>query len=333
MRKPHVYTTEALILKRMDYGEADRILTLFTPRLGKLRAIAKGSRRTTSRLAGHIELFTRSQLQLAAGRDLEIVTQGEGKERFPHLRGELWHATTAYYLAELIDKFTEEEGDHASLYTLLVETLRRLDEDAARGATVSVSANGHSNGHHNGQLLHETPAPYLAGQAGNGTASNGNGHSSDLPSALAPLVLPADQTATSGNGHSNGNGHAPYRSRAWQVLRYFEMHLLGNLGYRPSLHECAACGNTLEPEENGFNATLGGILCPGCSRYWQRPISLASFKVLRLLQTSAWEAIPRLRLDATQQHEIEYLLQSLIRFHLERDLKSWDFLRHIQPAQ
>jgi DNA repair protein RecO (recombination protein O) len=325
MRKPHVYTTEALILKRMDYGEADRILTLFTPRLGKLRAIAKGSRRTTSRLAGHIELFTRSHLQLAAGRDLEIVTQGEGKERFPHLRGELWHATTAYYLAELTDKFTEEEGDHASLYTLLVETLRRLDEDAARSTTISASANGHSNGHARAHLLHEAQVPYLARQTGTGAVSNGNGHSGDLSSALEPLAL----AATSGNG----NGHAPYRSRAWQMLRYFEMHLLGNLGYRPSLHECAACGNILEPEENGFNATLGGMLCPTCARYWQRPVSLASFKVLRLLQSSAWEAIPRLRLDATQQHEIEYLLQSLIRFHLERDLKSWEFLRHVEPAQ
>src|SRR5215469_11437663 len=117
MRQPRVYTTEALILKRMDYGEADRILTLFTPRLGKIRAIAKGARRTTSRLAGHVELFTRSQLQLAAGRDLEIITQGESKERFPHLRSELWYATTAYYLAELIDKFTEDQAEHASLYT------------------------------------------------------------------------------------------------------------------------------------------------------------------------------------------------------------------------
>lgn len=296
MRRPRVYTTEALILKRMDYGEADRILTLFTPQQGKMRAIAKGARRTTSRLAGSVELFTRSQLQLAAGRDLEIVTQGESKERFPHLRADLWHATTAYYLAELIDKFTEEEGDHASLYTLLVETLRRLDEDAARSS--SSSANGLGNGH----LLHETQAPYLTGQTGNGAASSSNGH-----------VLP--------------------RSRAWQTLRYFEMHLLNTLGYRPSLHECAACGSTLEPLENGFNATLGGMLCPACSHYWQRPVSLSSFKVLRLLQTSAWEAIPRLRLDGAQQREIEYLLQSLLRFHLERDLKSWEFLRHIQPAQ
>ena len=325
MRRPHVYTTEAIILKRMDYGEADRILTLFTPRQGKLRAIAKGARRTTSRLAGHIELFTRSQLQLAAGRDLEIITQGESKERYPHLRAELWHATTAYYLAELVEKFTEDEAEHSNLYALFIDTLRRLDEDAAQSAN-SAASNGH-NGHNGAHLLQETQALYTIGANDNGAASNGqtNGHSD---SALA-LSLPADHDATPDNGQAN----APYRSRAWQMLRYFEMHLLGNLGYRPSLHECAACGATLQPLENGFNPTLGGVICPNCSRYWQRPVSLASFKVLRLFQTTAWEDIPRLRLEMSQQREIEYLLQTLIRFHLERDLKSWDFLRHIQPAQ
>jgi DNA repair protein RecO (recombination protein O) len=299
MRRPHVYTTDALILKRTDYGEADRILTLFTPNQGKIKAIAKGARRTTSRIAGHVDLFMCSQLQLATGRDLEIVTQGEGKERFQHLRAGLWYATTAYYLAELVDKFTEERNEHASLYSLLIETLRRLDQDAAASRARQMS-----NGHNGAQALHETQMAYAAAAASNGTI-----------------------------GNSNGQAGAHYRSYAWQMLRYFEMQLLDDLGYRPTLHECAACGSTLQPVENGFNPTLGGVLCPNCSRYSHRSVSLASFKVLRLLQTSPWEDIPRLRLDSSQQHEIEYLLQALIRFHLERDLKSWDFLRYIEPAQ
>lgn len=297
MRRPRVYTTDALILKRMDYGEADRILTLFTPGRGKIKAIAKGARRTTSRIAGHVELFTCSQLQLAAGRDLEIITQGESRERFPHLLTGLWHATMAFYLAELIDKFTEEHHEYADLYTLVIQSLRRLDEDAA-------SARHASNGHNGAHALHETPAAYTT--------------LSGAPEAA---------------NHLNGQASAAYRSRAWQALRYFEIQLLDDLGYRPSLHECAACGATLEPVENGFNPTLGGMLCPNCSRYSQRPVSLASLKVLRLLQTHPWESIPRLRLESSQQHEVEYLLQALLRFHLERDLKSWAFLRQIQPAQ
>ena len=82
---PHVYSTEAITLRRTDFGEADRILTLFTPTYGKVHAIAKGARRTTSRLAGHLEPFTRTQLLLASGRDLDIVTQAEGRERLDAL--------------------------------------------------------------------------------------------------------------------------------------------------------------------------------------------------------------------------------------------------------
>lgn len=319
MRRPRVYTTDALILKRMDYGEADRILTLFTPGRGKIKAIAKGARRTTSRIAGHVELFTRSQLQLATGRELEIITQGESRERFPHLRAGLWHATTAFYLAELIDKFTEEHHEYADLYTLLIDSLRRLDDDAA------ASARNGRNGHNGARLLHETPATYLSLTNDTQAASNGTG----CAASAGALHASADHAAAPGSGQANGI----YRGKAWQALRYFEIQLLDDLGYRPSLHECASCGATLEPVENGFNPTLGGVLCPNCSRFSQRPVSLASLKVLRLLQTHPWERIPRLRLESSQQHEIEYLLQALIRFHLERDLKSWAFLRHIQPAQ
>jgi|SRR5579859_1247267 len=321
MRQPRVYTTDAFVLKRIDYGEADRILTLFTPQRGKLKAIAKGARRTTSRIAGHVELFTRTQLQLATGRDLEIVTQGECKERFPSLREGLWHATIAYYLAELVDKFTEEHSEHANLYHLLLESLRRLDEDAAAS---QAARNGHNGGRH----IQETPATYATLSGDLAAPAAGNGHAASNGNDHATLALSGAQ-ATSANGAAD----APYRSRAWQMLRYFEIQLLDDLGYRPSLHECAACGATLEPVENGFNPTLGGVICPNCARYAQRPISLGSLKVLRLLQTTPWERIPRLRLESSQQYEIEYLLQALLRFHLERDLKSWEFLHQVQPAQ
>src|SRR5258705_12962030 len=85
------------------------------------------------------------------------------------------------------------------------------------------------------------------------------------------------------------------QARSWLALRYFELHLLDELGYRPALHNCAGCDTPLRPEENGFSAELGGALCPTCSRYAQRRISLPALKVLRLLQTTEWEAPPRLR--------------------------------------
>ena len=105
MRHQRSYSTEAITLKRTDLGEADRIVTLFTPGKGKYHAIAKGTRRPVSKLAGHLELLSRSQLQLALGRNLDIVTQAEGRENFLHLRSDLWHMTCGFYLAELVDRF------------------------------------------------------------------------------------------------------------------------------------------------------------------------------------------------------------------------------------
>src|SRR5437764_4878771 len=131
MRQQRSYPIEAIVLKRTDIGEADRILTLFTPARGKMHAIAKGTRRPVSKKAGHLELLNRSQLQMALGRNLDIVTQAEGRENFLHLRSELWHMTCGFYLAELVDRFVEDSTPHLDIYALLLETLRYLDADAS----------------------------------------------------------------------------------------------------------------------------------------------------------------------------------------------------------
>ena len=109
-------------------------------------------------------------------------------------------------------------------------------------------------------------------------------------------------------------------------MRYFEIHLLSAIGYQPSFHNCVQCGSELQAVENGFAPSLGGALCPQCSRFWAYPLSLNALKVLRLLQRSKWSDVPRLRLDARLYGEIETIMHGLLRFHLERDLKSWSFL-------
>jgi DNA repair protein RecO (recombination protein O) len=124
-----VYRTEALVLKGYDFGEADRILTLYTPNAGKLRVIAKGVRRTKSRMGGHLDLFTRSSLLVARGRQLDIVTQAETLESFRPMRDDLWRLSHAHYVAELVDNFTAEQFANFPLYSLTIVTLRRLSED------------------------------------------------------------------------------------------------------------------------------------------------------------------------------------------------------------
>jgi DNA repair protein RecO (recombination protein O) len=127
MSQPRLYRTDAIVLRRHDFGEADRLLTLYTPGLGKIRAIAKGVRRPKSRLGGHVELFTHVNVLLAHGRNLDIVTQAESVRPFMHLRDDLWKASYAAYAAELVDRFTEERLESRPVFDLLLDMLTFLD--------------------------------------------------------------------------------------------------------------------------------------------------------------------------------------------------------------
>jgi DNA repair protein RecO (recombination protein O) len=120
------FTIEAIVLKHMDWGEADRILTLFTRQQGKIRALGKGVRKIRSRRAGHLEPFTHVSLQLAKSRDMPIITQAETINAFLPLRENLVAIGYASYVVELLDKFTYEEGENLSLFNLLVKTFKRL---------------------------------------------------------------------------------------------------------------------------------------------------------------------------------------------------------------
>ena len=126
IKNVHVLKTEAVVLRHTDWGEADRILVLFTKEGGKQRAIAKGVRRLHSRKSGHLEPFTRVALVLAKGRDLWIVTQAEALDLFPQLGSDLIRTAHAAFVIELLDRFTFEEGENQALYKLIVETLSRL---------------------------------------------------------------------------------------------------------------------------------------------------------------------------------------------------------------
>ncbi len=119
---------EAVVLRHSDWGEADRLLWLYTRELGKVRAIAKGARKLRSRKAGHLEPFTRVALQLARGREWLIVTQAETIDAFTPLREELLQVGYAAYVVELLDRFTYEEGENRLLYKLLADTLERLSQ-------------------------------------------------------------------------------------------------------------------------------------------------------------------------------------------------------------
>jgi DNA repair protein RecO (recombination protein O) len=266
MMRDRLYRVQAIVLKRTDYGEADRLLTLFTPDLGKVRAIAKGARKPSSRKSGHVELFTHAAMLIARGRHLDIVTQAETVEAFLPLRENLDRLGFAYYLAELVDQFSEEgdtssRGDRQPVFDLLLHALGWLGE---------------------------------------------------------PVTDPA------------------------LLARFFELHLLQHVGYRPQLFACVNCGAPIEPVSNYISADAGGVLDAKCAqaedaaalvRLDLQPLSLSTLKVLRFLQTREWESVRALRLNADAHAQVEAVLERHIAHHLERNLKSMDFIRTLrQPV-
>jgi len=134
--RTRVYRTEAVVLRHSDFGEADRLLTVYTPYTGKVRLLAKGIRKPKSRKAGHLELFTRTQLLVARGRNLDIVTQAETIDPYLSLRQDLWRMSHAHYVAELVDCFTKEQAENQALYRLLCDVLNCICHSADLALTV-----------------------------------------------------------------------------------------------------------------------------------------------------------------------------------------------------
>lgn len=250
MRAPRVYKTEAIVLRHINLGEADRIITLYTPGLGKLKAVVRGARKPTSRLCGHVEPLTRCSLMLAHGRNLDTVSQGQILENFLSIRNDLSLTAQALYLIELTDAFTAEQVENYSVYRLLLEALRRLHK------------------------VHHTEI----------------------------------------------------------LSRYFEMQLLSFIGYQPQLDECLNCRCPIEPVNNFFSSSGGGILCPACSHTEPvvQPISVNALKVMRLLQRGDHATADRLHLNYDISKQLERAVQGHLRYLLERELKSTEFLDRLK---
>ena|SRR3990167_44259 len=121
------FKTEGIILKRRNFGEADRILTVFTLQKGKISVIAKGVRRITSRRAGNVELLNRVIMFLYQGQGMPILTEAEGIESFENLKSDLVLSTVAFHIIELVDKLTAENQENRVLYEHLVNVLKRLE--------------------------------------------------------------------------------------------------------------------------------------------------------------------------------------------------------------
>jgi DNA repair protein RecO (recombination protein O) len=130
MSDPRTYQTEAIVIKKTKLGEADTILTFFTPRLGKIQGFARSLRKPKSKLAGHLELLTHSLVSFARGRNIDTITGSQTINGFLPIRNDLWLTSCGVYVAELVNQFTAEREENRAIFDLLLETLERLGAES-----------------------------------------------------------------------------------------------------------------------------------------------------------------------------------------------------------
>lgn len=129
-RRSRLYRISAVVLRRRNLGESDRILTVFGREVGKHRLVAKGVRRPGSKLAGHCEPFMLTNMMLARTRGLPILSQAEAQRAFPKLRTDEHRIAIASLMAERVDSLTGEDEAQPGIFELLVNALELLEQGA-----------------------------------------------------------------------------------------------------------------------------------------------------------------------------------------------------------
>jgi DNA repair protein RecO (recombination protein O) len=134
-----LYKEQGIVLRSIKLGEADKIVTILTQGSGKVRAVAKGVRKTRSRFGARLEPFTHVSLLLYRGRTLDTVTQAEIISPFTHVRADFLLIAAGETMVEAADKVAEEHERNVRLFLLLLAGLRTLEARPADAAAVAES--------------------------------------------------------------------------------------------------------------------------------------------------------------------------------------------------
>lgn len=249
------YNTLGIVLRRINYGETDKIIALYSRDLGRISAIAKGARKAISRFSGATEVLSCTRFQLATGKSLEVVSQCEIHTSFSVFRQDLTKMANALYLAELLDHNVEDRVPNERLFDLLYSALHLLER-------------------------------------------------SSLPSL---------------------------------VSRWFELRLLGELGYAPNLETCAMCDSDVvhspQDAELALSPTHGGILCHVHAHPRTNPDhnmlnynAMRNLRALQLLEPDEADQLQESQLENIVVSQTERALRQFMRFHNDREMKSRAFL-------
>jgi DNA repair protein RecO (recombination protein O) len=130
----HTFSSEAIILSRKNYSEADRVLVIFTKDHGKLTLLAKGVRKPKSRKRGHIEIFSHIKFSASVGHTWDFITEVQTLNSFDKVRHDLKKVAVGYYLMDVVNKLTHEEERSEELYLLTLKTFLELETSDKLGS-------------------------------------------------------------------------------------------------------------------------------------------------------------------------------------------------------
>lgn len=245
------YRTGAIVLKSRDYRDADKLITVFSEKEGKVRAVARGVKKPRSSLRACLQPFCYSSLYFHRGKELDLITQGRLTNFFGNIREDLQCTLQVVYLLELLDKALWDRNPFPSLFRDLLAVLESLDQ----------------------------------------------------------------------NGHKD------------LLIRFAELSILVNLGYRPVLNECVGCGR-VENLEGIFDLAAGGLICDICHDRFPSGFLLnrETLALLRLLHGAPLQAVQRVKASQAALTQLESFLEKYLEYHLDSRLKVKHTIRSLKSV-
>jgi recombinational DNA repair protein (RecF pathway) len=327
------YRDDGVVLRTQKLGEADRIITLLTRHNGRVRAVARGIRRTKSRFGARLEPFTHVDVMIHPGRSLDVITQAEVIRAYgTPLVTDYPKYTAGTAMLETAERFTPVEKEPAiRQFLLLIGGLRALGDAIDPGA----QADGDDPG--------EPGVP--AGDGAPGSPSDpGDGGSPGSPSDPGDGGSPGSPSDP-GDGRSPGNpgdpagggGPGPTQRDPRMVLDAYFLRSLTFAGYAPALEECARCGSpgTMNNAAgaNGakplvaFAVQAGGMVCADCRPPGSASPASQTVALMVTLLRGDWDEAMR----SERRHRVECsgLVAAYLQWHLEHSIRS---LRHVERA-
>jgi DNA repair protein RecO (recombination protein O) len=303
------YRDDGVVLRTQKLGEADRIITLLTRHNGRVRAVARGIRRTKSRFGARLEPFTHVDVMIHPGRSLDVITQAEVIRAYgTPLVTDYPKYTAGTAMLETAERFTPVEKEPAiRQFLLLIGGLRALGDAVDPGA----QADGGDPG--------EPGVP----------AGDGAPGSRDDPGDGGAPGNPGDP--------AGGGGPGPAQRDPRMVLDAYFLRSLTFAGYAPALEECARCGSPGAVNNaagaNGakplvaFAVQAGGMVCADCRAPGSASPASQTVALMVMLLRGDWDEAMR----SERRHRVECsgLVAAYLQWHLEHSIRS---LRHVERA-